>query len=1085
MSEYDTNSRVDEILRKIRQERGEISSDPKDRISSIRTSSDIPSASQSEESLQDRIARIREQIGALKKEAAKLEVQEPARPEPVAVVETEPQPQPVPEPAPEPVIVPEPEPEPATVSTDRADEIIASVREKTEELDPVKADDLLGELMKDAPARESVVQVPPEERAVVPSEPVIKFDDTVDVISYLEPEKETEPEIAAVPAEAPAQDDMTFVTQTITEQMEKIEDVDMGSVSSEDLVSAISDIAVPDDKGIDELLMEGTDYQSFMKEKTQEIPDVEEVPEAPAVMESIDVEEYVPDEGGETLAAEPSAEANPVSDDPFESDAFSVGDSSFQQSKGVSYETRSILKALTVDDSEIAGIDNINKDMLAPSIERGTDVFDKVETGPEDETTTKDIEIEDKRDVSEHPIFKEKYEPEVIVPAESSTQIDNIEVIVPDNAAPINELNAEAAAVAAEGVLNVETNAEDKSFKKFFGNTVIMDGEPIKERLRRAAKKQAEDEEEEEEIPEEREQRAGGEYSDSEFEVPDQTEFFSDLFEHEQSVTTMRMIITFINAVILTYFNLTAEFNRFLPEAFSSNPRIFAAVNAVLLLVTIVINYRSVFAGFAKLITFKADARSVTSFAALAAFAETIVGVISDSDVVRPYAACVVAFALAFAALGDRLTAKRNFSNFKAISGEYEKYATTVMPDRLFTRRITREFRDSENQVLLKRKTGFTDGFVEYARSEDIENKKISLPTSIIFLAALVCGGIQIIKKAPVADIISTIAVAAAFGAPFSSTLASALPMYGMQSKLSKIGSTVPGFKAVDDITSANCVLLEAHEIFPKGNVMLHGIKTFEKERIDKAILYAASVLINSCDTLSHVFMNVIQGKTEMLYNVDSVVYEDGLGFSFWVDKNRVLLGSRKLLENHEIEIPSRDYENRYTKRSTRDAIYLAVSGKLYAMFVVSYRPNAEVQKSLSGFAREGINIVVRSRDFNVTADRISKMYDIPRSTITVVSESDMIELGKQTNFVAHAKSAMTHIGTMSSYVDGIVGCYNVKQSLRFATLLELVSMIVGILLAVALTIWGAIMTTGIAKILIFHFCWLLVTTVITLVRRY
>ena len=110
MSEYDTNSRVDEILRKIRQERGETSPDPRDRISAIRTSSDIPSASQSEESLQDRIARIREQIGALKKEAAKLEVQEPARPEPVAVVETEPQPQPDPEPAPEPAPAQESEP---------------------------------------------------------------------------------------------------------------------------------------------------------------------------------------------------------------------------------------------------------------------------------------------------------------------------------------------------------------------------------------------------------------------------------------------------------------------------------------------------------------------------------------------------------------------------------------------------------------------------------------------------------------------------------------------------------------------------------------------------------------------------------------------------------------------------------------------------------------------------------------------------------------------------------------------------------------------------------------------------------------
>ena len=61
MSEYDNNSRVDEILRKIRQERGEASADTVSRASSIKTSSDIPS-SQGEESLQDRIARIREQI---------------------------------------------------------------------------------------------------------------------------------------------------------------------------------------------------------------------------------------------------------------------------------------------------------------------------------------------------------------------------------------------------------------------------------------------------------------------------------------------------------------------------------------------------------------------------------------------------------------------------------------------------------------------------------------------------------------------------------------------------------------------------------------------------------------------------------------------------------------------------------------------------------------------------------------------------------------------------------------------------------------------------------------------------------------
>lgn len=179
MSEYDNNSRVDEILRKIRQERGEASADTVSRASSIKTSSDI-SSSQGEESLQDRIARIREQIGALKREAAKLEETEAPR----AEVESKPEPapvsEPVPEPEPEPVAIPEPEPEPVQVKTEKADEIIASVRERTQEINAVTQEQLKSET-------EPEIQIPvkpqidpePYEKAVVPSEPDLKFADTV------------------------------------------------------------------------------------------------------------------------------------------------------------------------------------------------------------------------------------------------------------------------------------------------------------------------------------------------------------------------------------------------------------------------------------------------------------------------------------------------------------------------------------------------------------------------------------------------------------------------------------------------------------------------------------------------------------------------------------------------------------------------------------------------------------------------------------------------------------------------------------------------------------------------------------------
>ena len=69
----------------------------------------------------------------------------------------------------------------------------------------------------------------------------------------------------------------------------------------------------------------------------------------------------------------------------------------------------------------------------------------------------------------------------------------------------------------------------------------------------------------------------------------------------------------------------------------------------------------------------------------------------------------------------------------------------------------------------------------------------------------------------------------------------------------------------METLGSANTVLLSARELFPAGSVRLHGIKTFEKERIDIAILYAASLLSPSCETLRGVFMGMLDNKLEIL----------------------------------------------------------------------------------------------------------------------------------------------------------------------------------------------------------------------------
>ena len=106
--------------------------------------------------------------------------------------------------------------------------------------------------------------------------------------------------------------------------------------------------------------------------------------------------------------------------------------------------------------------------------------------------------------------------------------------------------------------------------------------------------------------------------------------------------------------------------------------------------------------------------------------------------------------------------------------------------------------------------------------------------------------------------------------------------------------------------------------------------------RIDEAILYTAAVVIQSEGALSDVFDSIILSKREMLPNVESLAYEERLGCSGWIYNYRVLVGNRDLLVKHNVEVQSKEEESVFT-RSGRQVVYLAVEGKVAAMFVVGY----------------------------------------------------------------------------------------------------------------------------------------------------
>ena len=69
----------------------------------------------------------------------------------------------------------------------------------------------------------------------------------------------------------------------------------------------------------------------------------------------------------------------------------------------------------------------------------------------------------------------------------------------------------------------------------------------------------------------------------------------------------------------------------------------------------------------------------------------------------------------------------------------------------------------------------------------------------------------------------------------------------GLSGGLDSTLAFLVALQAMEQLGRANMVVVGARDLVPGASVRLHGIKTFEKERIDLAILYAASVLIAGC----------------------------------------------------------------------------------------------------------------------------------------------------------------------------------------------------------------------------------------------
>ncbi|MCI9414774.1 MAG: hypothetical protein HFJ79_06340 [Clostridiales bacterium] len=627
----------------------------------------------------------------------------------------------------------------------------------------------------------------------------------------------------------------------------------------------------------------------------------------------------------------------------------------------------------------------------------------------------------------------------------------------------LTAISAEKAAAAGEGdeiegQLRLDGLVEDGEKNETEHHATP---EELEDQLRQARKKKVEsfklagDEEEDNDPSEEPDLFDDGELED--YSSYEETEAVGSELTYRRRVNWIQTILTGAMELLLVVLGVMALIMRRPPM----EAHLYVTVNLFFLFVMALINHRLVGEGIASLFRLRADADSGAAAAVMITLIHTALQYFHIDAVAAgttPLFAPVAGLCLCLGSVGRLMLVKRVGINFRFVSCRGEKQAAHVIDDPRAAAEVGRPaVAMGEPEVAYFRKAGFLTRFLENSYSDGGAEGPMRLFVPLAAGGSLLLGVVYFLLTRDFWTALTVTAAAVCCSAPAAAMTSLHFPLLRGCSRVLRRGGMISGWQAVKDFGELDAVALDAQDLFPAESVLLHGIKTFSGMRIDEAILDAAAVSTAAGGPLSSVFLRVIENKVDILPEVDSLVYEQEMGLSGWVGGRRVLVGNRRLLENHGVDVPSRDYENRYT-REGRQLVYLSTAGELSAMFVVSYVADDGIARGLRSLTGAGITLLVRTCDPNVTAERICGVFDLDDYYVEVLgAAAGRTYEGLASGEDRESEACIAANGRAEGMVSAITCCRRLLGGVR----LSVISQVVGGSLGLAMIAFIAFYTSG------------------------
>ena len=449
-----------------------------------------------------------------------------------------------------------------------------------------------------------------------------------------------------------------------------------------------------------------------------------------------------------------------------------------------------------------------------------------------------------------------------------------------------------------------------------------------------------------------------------------------------------------------------------------------------------------------------------------------------------PMLAGPAALVLCLNAIGRRLNAATVSDNFQLVSAKVEHAVAYRLKDAGALRAVSQGLAEPHPSVLVSRPTQIFRSFLANSAARGTSDKNQQQFAWLLGGCCLAAFLFTVIRSRDPVLAATVMAGVGCLAAPLAGTLLSALPARMMQRSAAQVGAVIPGWRDIRQLGRINVIQVTARDLFPVGCVSLAGIKPVKPEHIDTAIVYAASILSEAGPTLRDVFMNMLGENRSLLAKVDDRQTIYGKGYVGWINKRRVLVGNRALMQEYGIKIPSLEYEQHHTVNQRR-VIYLAVSGKLFAMFQVAYQRDPDTAAVLETLHHAGLSLVVDCDDFNCDVRLLETAYSLPAGSVKVLTSGEHQAVAPAVAWLPESEGNMLHLGSFASFVGGLQAAAGAAEGEHKAAIVLTVSVLFSCAVGVLLTLTGGLVTLPLAGIVLYQAAWCVLALVFPLMQHY